>query len=122
MAVLKRETSVQRILQICYRTPAGYTAKRKTGNGVMRKAEKEEYGLLCAVICCAQTPPPPPPPLSYPVRHFTCTWLWLTGLEAQGGAPPPIPTPLLGALRLQWQFSRTASNLEVVNMMTDIGQ
>jgi hypothetical protein len=83
-------------MQVFYPTPAGYTAERKTGNGARRKAEKEEYGLLCAVIFCAPPPtPPPPPPLPYPARHFTCPWLSLSGLEAQGRTPPPpAPTPL----------------------------
>jgi hypothetical protein len=45
----------------------------------------------------------------------------LTGqVERCWGVPPD--TLLLINLRLQWQISRTASNLEVVSMMADIGQ
>jgi hypothetical protein len=35
---------------------------------------------------------------------------------------PPLPTPILGSLRLQRWFSWITSNLEVVNIKTEIGQ
>jgi hypothetical protein len=96
---------------------------------ILRGKEKgRERGIwdCCILLSVVHSPsPPPPPPLPYPARHFTCLWLWLSGLEAQGGAPtpsPPIPIPLLDSLRLQWWFSRIASNLEAVSMKTDIGQ
>jgi hypothetical protein len=48
------------------------------------------------------------------------------GMGGFGSAPPPPPPPtalpLLTSLRLQWWFSRIASNLEVVSIRTDIGQ
>jgi hypothetical protein len=53
--------------------------------------EKEECELLCAVICCKQPLLSPPPPHS--ARHLTCLWLYLSGLEGQGRAPPPHPYP-----------------------------
>ncbi len=40
----------------------------------------------------------------------------------RGEPPPPPPIPLLDSLMPQQWFSRTASNLEVVSMKTDIGQ
>jgi hypothetical protein len=79
-------------VQIFYRTPAGYTAERKTGSGARRKGEKEENGLLCAVV--VHSPPPPPQPsLPHPARHFTCPRPGLSGLEEQGRAPPHTLTP-----------------------------
>ncbi len=70
-------------------------------NCVQKDMEKEEYGLLYAVICCAQPLPltPLPPHLAH---QFTCPGPGLSGLEEQGRAPlpPPTPTPL-DSLRLQ---------------------
>jgi hypothetical protein len=90
-----------------------------------RDKEKGRERGIWVVVCCyllCTAPPPPPPPLPHPGHHFTCPGPWLSGLEALGRAPPPIPLPLLDSLRLQQQISRIASNSEVISMTADIGQ
>jgi hypothetical protein len=62
---------------------------KKDRERARRKAEKKEYGI---VVCCYLVFTAPPLPLPYPARNFTCLRLWLSGLEAQRGAPPhPYP-------------------------------
>jgi hypothetical protein len=60
-------------------------------------------------------------------RHVARGYLRTYSLDRWRGAgesfpPPHIPLPLLDSLRLQWQISRIASNLEVVSVIADIGQ
>jgi hypothetical protein len=46
-------TGSAHLMLVFYRTPAGYTAERKTGNGARRRAEKEEYGIVvCYYLVC----------------------------------------------------------------------
>jgi hypothetical protein len=61
----------------------------------------------------------------YPARIDFGDPLYLLARQVGGGAvesPPPSPTPLFNSVRPQRWISRTASNLEVVNIKTDIGQ
>ncbi len=62
----------------------------------------------------------------YPA-HIACgNPLYLLARQVEGGAgespPPSSPIPLLDSLRPQQWISRTASNLEVMSVKTDIGQ
>jgi hypothetical protein len=84
--------------------------------------EEGEYGLYTVVCCYLLWAALPPPHLSpHLAHHFTCPGPGLSGLEEQGRAPPPHPYPF-GKLRLQREIWRMASNLEVVNVIADIGQ
>ena len=63
--------------RIFYRTPAGYTAKKKT----RRKRNRSYQGLLSV----AHQPLPPPPFLPHTARLLHCL-----GLRYQDISPPPI--------------------------------
>ena len=75
--------------QLCanfYRTPAGYTADRKT-------RRKRNMGC-CVLLSVVSSLPPSPLPISPPhlAHNFTCLRLCLSGLEGQGRAPlTPLP-------------------------------
>jgi hypothetical protein len=98
-----------------YRTPAGYTADRKT----RRKRDMSCYGLLSA----ASHPPLPPPPLpTSPVCRTACGHvIRIRGLRE---SPRPLPPPHRIMNRF-WQprpKSRMASILETVSMVAEFGQ
>ncbi len=58
----------------------------------------------------------------YVARGYLRTYSLDRWRRCQGELPPHIPLPLLDSLRLQWQISKIASNLEVVSMIAGIGQ
>jgi hypothetical protein len=64
----------------------------------------------------------------YPARIACGNPLYLLARQVEGGAvesqppPPPSLTPLFNSLRPQRWISRTASDLEVMSIKTDIGQ
>ncbi len=100
-----------------YRTPAGYTADRKT----RRKGNMSCYGLLSA----ASHPSPPPPPSPLPtlrVCRTACGYvIRIRGLR-ESPPPPPSPPPQDYRQILAAPKSRMASILETVSMVAEFGQ
>ncbi len=72
--------------------PPDTQRKERQGTKQGERERKRNMGC-CALLSVAHSPPPPPPPLPHLARHFTCPWPGLSGLEGQGRAPPPYPSP-----------------------------
>jgi hypothetical protein len=108
-----------------YRAPAGCTAERKTESGQEERQKKRNMGLMYTVIWCAQTPPHHLFPILRVLLHLPAAMVIRAG-GTVGSPPSPPSSPTwshpISTVRGQWWISRTASDLEVVSIKTDIGQ
>ncbi len=126
--ILTHIASVLRILCLFLSSPAGCTSEEEDRKQARRKAEKEEYGICVYWYLVCMDPPPPPPPPPPPLPYLARPASPACGYGYQdrrysGEPPPPLsPTPHFKSQRPQRWFSRTASDLEVVNIKTDIVQ
>ncbi len=101
-------------VQNFYRTPAGYTADRKT----RRKRDMSCYGLLSAA---SHPPPPLPPPPSPTLRVCRTACGHVIRIRGLKESPPP-PHRIVDRFWQPRPKSRMASILETVSMIAKFGQ